>query len=128
MKKGLTLVEVLVALAVLAALGPIVGGFITYLQVNNRTELRSQAVTLAQERLEALRLVAPSSLPSSGCPNQAPHRQEITRAGRVFRVQTCYCTNANFCGAKARHIRVEVYLRDQSTPLYTVETVYTELE
>jgi general secretion pathway protein I len=48
MRKGLTLVEVLVALAILALLGPILGGFITYLQVNTRSEVRSAAVTLAQ--------------------------------------------------------------------------------
>ncbi|WP_105316879.1 type II secretion system protein [Thermus tenuipuniceus] len=123
MKRGLTLVEVLVALAILALIGPILAGFLGYLRVNTRTELRSQAVTLAQERLEALRLVDITSLPTSGC-----QEADQTRAGRTYRIRTCYCTQAVLCGSGARHIRVEVYLGREAAPLYTVETVYTKLE
>nr|WP_244187331.1 prepilin-type cleavage/methylation domain-containing protein [Thermus tenuipuniceus] len=111
------------ALAILALIGPILAGFLGYLRVNTRTELRSQAVTLAQERLEALRLVDITSLPTSGC-----QEADQTRAGRTYRIRTCYCTQAVLCGSGARHIRVEVYLGREAAPLYTVETVYTKLE
>lgn len=123
MRRGLTLVEVLVALAILALVGPILAGFLGYLRVNTRAELRSQAVTLAQERLEALRLVDVSSLPANGCQDE-----EGTRSGRRYVVRTCYCVDGALCGPGARHLRVEVYLEGEATPLYRVETVYTKLE
>ena len=122
MRKGLTLVEVLVALAVLALLGPILAGFVTYLQVNTRSEVRSVAVTLAQESLESLRLSNPQSLPSQGCSDRT-----ISRSGRSFKVQTCYCENPQLCGQGARHITVRVFLDNESQPVYRVETVFTQL-
>jgi prepilin-type N-terminal cleavage/methylation domain-containing protein len=122
MRKGLTLVEVLVALAILALLGPILGGFITYLQVNTRSEVRSAAVTVAQETLEGLRLLNPQSLPSQGCSERT-----VTRSGRSFKVETCYCQNRQLCGQGARHITVQVFLRNEDQPVYRVETVFTQL-
>ncbi|WP_117236738.1 prepilin-type N-terminal cleavage/methylation domain-containing protein [Thermus sediminis] len=122
MRKGLTLVEVLVALAVLALLGPVLAGFITYLQVNTRSEVRGAAVTLAQETLESLRLLNPQSLPSRGCSEST-----ISRAGRNFRVQTCYCANPQLCGQGARHIMVQVFLGNEDQLVYRVETVFTQL-
>ena len=122
MRKGLTLVEVLVALAVLALLGPILAGFVTYLQVNTRSEVRSVAVTLAQESLESLRLSNPQSLPSQGCSDRT-----VARSGRSFKVETCYCQNSQLCGQGARHITVRVFLDNESQPVYRVETVFTQL-
>ncbi|WP_083922117.1 type IV pilus modification PilV family protein [Thermus igniterrae] len=120
--KGLTLVEVLVALAILALIGPVLAGFISHLQVNTRAEIRSQAVTLAQERLEQLRLVNPQTLPNSGCEDQTQ-----SRGGRTYTVRTCYCLNAGFCGPGARHLAVRVFLSGETAPVYQVETVYTQL-
>ncbi len=121
-KQGLTLVEVLVALAILALLGPVVGAFIAYLNTNTRAELQSQAVTLAQERLEALRLQNPQALPSSGCVTES-----VSRRSRTFTVQTCYCSQANLCGPGARFIEVRVYVEGKSNPVYRVATVFTQL-
>lgn len=120
--RGLTLVEVLVALAILGLLGPVVGAFLAYLQTNSRTELRSQAVVLAQERLEALRLQDPQNLPTSGCTEET-----VDRYGRTFRVQTCYCTTQNLCGPGARFLEVRVYRQGEANPLYSVATVFTQL-
>lgn len=122
MKKGLTLIEVLVALAILALIGPVIAGFIAFLRVNTRAELRSTAVTLAQERLEGFRLVNPQTLSVEGCEDQL-----TPRGGRSFRVQTCYCENRALCAAGARHIAVRVYLQGEDQPIYRVETVFTQL-
>lgn len=120
--RGLTLVEVLVALAILALIGPVLAGFIGYLRINTRAEIRSQAVTLAQERLESLRLVNPQSLPTGGC-----QEETRSRGGRTYTVRTCYCENRSLCGAGARHLSVRVFLSGETTPVYQVETVYTQL-
>ena len=120
--KGLTLVEALVALAILSLIGPILGGFIAYLRINTRAEVRSQAVTLAQERLEGLRLLNPQTLPWQGCQDQTQ-----ARGGRTYTVRTCYCENASLCGPGARHLVVRVFLSGETTPVYQVETVYTQL-
>ncbi|WP_423247944.1 type IV pilus modification PilV family protein [Thermus thalpophilus] len=122
MKQGLTLIEVLVALAILAIIGPILAGFITYLRINTRTEIRSQAVTLAQERLEALRLINPQNLPTTGCQDQS-----LSRSGRDFTLKTCYCENASLCTSGARHVTVRVFLSGETNPIYHVETVFTQL-
>lgn len=120
--KGLTLVEVLVALAILALIGPVLAGFIGYLRINTRAEVRSQAVTLAQERLENLRLVNPQTLPTRGC-----QEETRSRGGRTYTVRTCYCENPGLCGAGARHLVVRVFLSGETAPVYQVETVYTQL-
>ncbi|BDG21592.1 type IV pilus modification PilV family protein [Thermus thermophilus] len=120
--KGLTLVEVLVALAILALIGPVLAGFIGYLRINTRAEVRSQAVTLAQERLENLRLVNPQTLPKEGCQEETRSRGE-----RTYTVRTCYCENLRLCGAGARHLVIQVFLSGEAAPVYQVETVYTQL-
>ncbi|WP_243028985.1 type IV pilus modification PilV family protein [Thermus albus] len=121
--RGLTLIEVLVALAILGLIGPLVGAFIAHLNTNTRSELRSQAVTLAQERLENLRLQDPQTMPRSGCTSETK-----TRVSRTFTVQTCYCSQASLCGPGARFIEVRVYLGTgtSGTPLYGVATVFTQ--
>ena len=139
-RAGVSLIEVLVAIAILAiVLVAVVPAFVYYLQTNTKTEVRTQAVALAQEALEHLRLLDPSYLPSSGayppfadyssppptC-NAAPTACQVTRRGRTYTVRVVFCPGGSgLCGPHARHVRVEV---DQGgKEIYAVETVFTKL-
>ncbi len=119
--KGLSIVEVVVALAVLGlALAFIVPSFVGHLQANTASEVRSQAVFLAQREFESLRLRDPSTLPTSG----STERQE-GYGGRTFTLRRTYCPQASLCGPGSRHIRVEVIWNGRT--VYAAETVYTSL-
>lgn len=118
---GLSFLEVVVALALLGiVLVGVVPSFIGYIQSNTRSEQRSIAVRLAEERLEALRLVNPQTLPSGGSEEEAQNR-----SGKTYTVRTTYCAAVSLCGSGSRHIRVEVFLNGRS--MYAVETVFTQL-
>lgn len=121
--KGFSLTEALIALALLAMVAAaILPAFMTHVRANDRNELRSSAVSAAQERLESLRLQDPASLPDSG--SSAPQRVKVD--GRDFDVVTHYCERSEFCGDdRSRHLRVEV--RFDGRTIYDVETVYTQL-
>ncbi|WP_337845323.1 prepilin-type cleavage/methylation domain-containing protein [Thermus sp.] len=119
--KGLSIVEVAVALAVLGlALAFIVPSFVGYLQTNTASEVRSQAVFLAQREFEALRIQDSAGLPTSG----TVERQEAY-GGRTFTLRRTYCAQASLCGLGSRHIRVEVIWNGRT--VYAAETVYTSL-
>lgn len=117
---GLSFLEVVVALALLGiVLVGVIPSFLGYVQFNTQSEQRSVAVRLAEERLEALRLVDPSGL--SGGPVEEAH----TRNGRTYTVRTAYCVTPSLCSAGSRHVRVEVLLNGRS--IYAVETVFAKL-
>lgn len=119
--QGLSILEVVVALAILGvALAFIVPSFVGFLETNTGSEVRSQAVYLAQRELETLRLQDPTLLPTSG----SAERLEAY-GGRSFTLRRIYCAQAALCGPGSRHIRVEVVWNGRT--VYAVETVYTSL-
>lgn len=120
-RAGLSFLEVVVALAILGVvLVGVVPSFLSYIQFNTQSEQRSNAIRLVEERLEALRLVNPQTLPTTGSQESVQ-----TRSGRSYTVRTIYCATASLCGSGSRHIRVEVLLNGRS--LYAAETVFTQL-
>lgn len=121
--RGFSLIEGLVALAMVAATAvALLPAMITHMDANGRDDLRSGAVGAAQERLEALRLQDPASMPASG--TSAP--QLVRVDGRTYEVVTHYCERPEFCGGStSRHLRVEVKFDGRT--IYDVETVYTRL-
>jgi type II secretion system protein I len=121
--RGFSLIEALMAVAILAmvAVG-VLPAIISHMDANSRNELRSGAISAAEERLEALRLQDPVALPDSG--SSAP--QLVTVDGREYEVITHYCERSELCsGDSSRHLRVEV--RFDGRTVYDVETVYTQL-
>lgn len=118
---GLSFIEVMVALAILGVvLAGVIPSFLSYVELNARSEQRSEAVRLVEERLESLRLVNPQTLPSSGSQDSIE-----TRNGRAYTVRTTYCAEASLCSINSRHIRVEVFLNGRK--VYAAETVFTGL-
>jgi len=122
-ERGFSLTEALIALALLAMVAAaILPAFTTHLRANARNEVRSSAVSAAQQRLESLRLQDPASMPDSG--SSAPQRVHVD--GRDFDVVTHYCERNEYCDdSRSRHLRVEV--RFEGRTIYDVETVYTQL-
>ena len=121
MRKGVGLVETLVALAIFTlVLGALVPAFIHYLDTNSRTELRTQAVTIAQQVLEDLRVQDPATLPNNGT-----EQRTVSYQGRSFRITIRYCRDPSLCTSTARQITVEVAYRNRR--IYAAETVYTKL-
>ncbi|MER3484186.1 MAG: prepilin-type cleavage/methylation domain-containing protein [Meiothermus sp.] len=118
---GLSFIEVVVALSILGVvLVGVVPSFLSYMELNTRSEQRSNAVRLVEERLEALRLVNPQTLPTAGSQDSIQ-----TRNGRAYTVRTTYCAEASLCNSGSRHIRVEVFLNGRN--IYAAETVFTQL-
>jgi type II secretion system protein I len=122
-ERGFSLAEALIALGILAVVAvSILPAFMTHVRANSRNELRSSAISAAQERLENLRLQNPEGMPESG--SSAP--QLVTVDGRQLEVITHYCERSEYCtDDRSRHIRVEVKVHGRT--VYDVETVYTQL-
>lgn len=119
--RGVSLVEALLAIALLGvAAVSILPAFVVQMNTNTRNEQRTAAITAVQQSIEALRLVEPSSLPSSG----QSAAQIVNVDGRDYEVIVSYCTLSTYCGTESRHILVEAFLDGQK--VYEAETVYTE--
>jgi type II secretory pathway pseudopilin PulG len=118
----LTLVEALIALAIAGvAIVAILPAFMKQVQANTLSEERTGAITAVEQRLEALRLADPASLPTSGA--TAP--QNVTVGTRRYQVVTRYCVRPQYCDAGSRHVVVEAYW--QGRKVYDAETVFTQL-
>jgi type II secretory pathway pseudopilin PulG len=122
-EEGFSLAESLIALGILAVVAvSVLPAFMMHVSANTRNEMRSSAVSAAQERLESLRLQNPTGMPVSG--STAP--QLVTVDGRQLEVVTHFCERTEYCtDDRSRHIRVEVKVDGRT--VYDVETVYTQL-
>lgn len=120
-ERGFSLIEALVALAVLSILlGSLIPTFYYYSHTNTQSEVRMEAISVAQQLLDEYRQVSPSSMPSSGSTTSS-----VPMNSRTFSVQTIYCSNATYCGPNTRHITIEVDYNGQR--IYRTETVYTQI-
>lgn len=130
-RRGLTLVEVLIAIVVIGVLlAGVIPSFVSNLKINTESEVRSQAVTAAQTILDALR--ADGAWPDYGLdidgnPTIPPVRQ-VTSGGRTFDVEIDYgpyCEDGGSCLDGAQEVQLEVMWNGRT--YYTVGTVYTDL-
>ncbi len=121
-ERGMTLVEVLIALAILAlVMMAMLPSFISYFDANTRNEQRTGAVEAAQQVVETLRRDDPAALPTSG----SSAVQAVTIGSRQYEVVTHYCRESSFCTATSRHLVIEVRLG--GTEIYSVSSVFTQL-
>jgi type II secretory pathway pseudopilin PulG len=122
--RGFSLVEALVALFLLGMTAvAVMPAFLTQADANTRNEQRSDAVGLAQQRLEALRFTDVDLMPTGGT-----DASTTTIGSRAYELRTIYCTQAQYCppaSPGSRHLLVEVWL--DGAKVYDVATIYTEL-
>ena len=121
--KGFTLVESLIAMAIMGiALAGVLPSFIHNLDTNTSSERHSDAVAVAQQVLEQLRVEDPTLMPTSG----SSDIQILTVGGRDYEVVERYCDITAYCTSASRHIIVEVSFAGRE--IYELETVFTQLQ
>jgi len=120
---GFSLLEVLVAIAIFAlAASEMLPAFNSFTGRNSYSHVKVGALQAAEQVLDELRSVDPSSLPSSG--NDGG--QNVTVGNDTFVATTYYCPQAALCsGLSTRHLKVDVSKNDQS--IIKIETVFTAL-
>ncbi|MCB0360519.1 MAG: type II secretion system protein [Bdellovibrionales bacterium] len=123
-QSGFTMIEVLFALAIFAiVLAGMPNFFLAQLQLSSRSQIRTEAISVAKQELDVLRLTNPATMPTSGSVGPTT----ISLHDRNYEVTTYYCENATYCASNtSRHIRVEVTYGGES--IYDVQTVYTKLQ
>lgn len=119
--EGFTLVEALVALALLGVmLTALLPSFVQNIQVNTQSELRTDAVAVAQVEMDRLRALG--TWPATGT------KREVTTELATYETEltySLYCRDGT-CFQGARQVQVEVFHRNRS--LYRATTVFTSLD
>ena len=119
-ERGFGLIEAVIALVLLGVmLTSMIPAMTHYMQINSRAEIRTGAVAVAQQELDALRAV--QTWPTSGS------QRSVTIGNAVYIATLTYeqFCDADGCYDGARRVRMEVAHDGRS--LYGVETVFTEL-
>lgn len=120
---GFSLIEAIIAVSLLGiALAAIVPSFVSYAGVNRDSEIKTQALAVAQEVFDELRWTGTfSNWPASGTLRQ------ISREGRTFDAVITWCTSElELCDTNIRHVQVEVRFNDRT--YFTAQTAYTQFE
>ncbi len=127
MRKGLTIIEALVAIAILAvAMAALIPVFARNARINTQMELRSGAVSAAQFVLDDLRISQRSNWNGTW-----PTSREVEAGSRTYDVDIDVCTS-DLPGSPclttldAKHIRLEV--THDGTTYFEVETVFTRFD
>ena len=122
-ESGFTVLEVIVALALFGVVLSSTGAaFLKMAQYNSAMEVRSSAIGAAQQVLDSMRQLDPSTMPTSGTDAPIP----IAVDKRTFNVTVTYCNNASHCAdSGSRMLTVEVFYNN--IVVFNVDTVYTKL-
>ncbi|MCB0310172.1 MAG: type II secretion system protein [Bdellovibrionales bacterium] len=116
------MIEVLVSLGLFGIVSAgITPAFTNYLKLNTKNQLKTEAMAVAQQKLDELRLQKPDDMPSSGNSSE-----NLAVGSRNFAVTTYYCENGIYCvSEKMRHLKIEVAYNAEI--LLDVESVFTSL-
>ena len=130
--QGFTLVETLVGMimfgSVVGATLPVMMAY-TLKTIDNDVKLG--AVAVSQQVMDELRQSNATSLPASGVKQVLP--SGASTAAMVFKNKTysikiTYCNNATLCDSTTRQIMVDAYHGSRPEPVFSLETVYTQIK
>lgn len=119
---GFTLLEVLVSLSLfsLASIA-IAKSFTLHISTNNKSEQKTGAIMAAQRVLDQIRVLDPTTLPTSGTTSQ-----NVTIGSRNYQTSTTYCNPSTYCSStNVRFLTVKVQYR--GSQLYAVDTIFSQL-
>ena len=118
---GFSLMEVLVSVGIAGIVSAMASPlFISQSQFNTHSENTMLAIDATERTIDALRLLDPATLPTSGTSNST-----VTVGGKNFTVQTAYCVTTALCSAVTRHLKLSASLNGKV--YYGTETVFTQL-
>jgi type II secretory pathway pseudopilin PulG len=122
---GFSMLEVLFSVGLFSVIAALMtSSFITLQKRNRENELRTGAISAAQQVLDIIRSpnTDPATLPTSGSVVQPI----VTIGGPPYEVTLQYCPAGTFCSSSTmRHIRATVRFRNQVK--YVVDTVFCQL-
>ncbi|MBL7662155.1 type II secretion system protein [bacterium] len=120
---GTSLIEVMVSLSIMSiVMGTMTPAYVKFMKLNNYGETYAGAVAAAQKKLDNLRFLNPSTLPTTG--STGP--EAINAGERSYQVTTFYCRDNSLCtSTEVRHLTVEVTYKNEL--LFTASTVYARL-
>lgn len=119
--QGFTLTEVLVTIFLIGIIVVAVLSLMTQaFSLNQKADDKGQAILLAQQELDLLKHVSPTSLKATG-----DDQRDVTFNGRAFQVRRTYCATPAYCTSDQRSVRIDVLRNTQL--LFTGETVLAEL-
>ncbi|HMO17859.1 MAG TPA: type II secretion system protein [Oligoflexia bacterium] len=123
-QSGFSLLEVIVAIAIFAlAFSEILPAFNNFTARNSYSHIRVAAIQAAEQTLDKLRSISPSSLPTSG----NDEGQTVNIGKYSFDVTTYYCEQANLCSSiSTRQLRVNV--KNNGKSIVNIQTVFTALQ
>ncbi|NDC38890.1 MAG: type II secretion system protein [Proteobacteria bacterium] len=120
-EQGFSIMEVLVSLALVGIVSATVSPvFVAQSKFNSTSELKALAIDATDKRIDALRLIDPATLPSTGSTVTT-----VTVGGKAFDIQTSYCVNSSWCSAVTRHLKFTAAYGGKV--YYSSETVFTQL-
>ncbi|MBX7138176.1 MAG: type II secretion system GspH family protein [Oligoflexia bacterium] len=121
---GFTLIEVMVALSIFGIVAAgVAPAFTNFIRFSNDSQLKTQGMQAAEQKLDQLRYVDPASLPNSAA---SPTDEIITVSSRNFNIHTVFCSQASYCvGGRTRHVVVTASYSGQE--VFELETVFTTL-
>ena len=124
-ESAFTLLEVLVSLS-LFSIGAVsvARSFSQHLAYASQADRRSGAIDAAQQVLDGLRVLDPSTLPKLA----ATTTQNVNVGGRTYAVTTTFCPTAynSYCASNSsRYLSINVTYRGLSQ--YKVDTIFSQL-
>ncbi len=119
---GFSLIEVMASMMIFSlVLSGLAPAYVAMVQYNTRSQIKTEAISVAQRVLDELRLTDPTTLPSSGSTAQT-----ITLNEKDYSIYTTFCPETTYCStANNRHIRIQILW--EGTQYFQTETVFTQL-